>query len=163
MRIFRKEFFIASLGGRLLFLKIMDKKQFASLSTEHKFNLIKSQLDIYVVAVSERSKILPTAASLAATLLVVATFNEKIIQVNDVTRVLLSILLLLIPFSLWFHNLELKKTAERSIEIINNYQGEDSRSDLNENFLSRFLGYCPDFVILIISVIIFILIYLIWY
>ena len=64
----------------------------------------------------ELFRYLPTIASLAAALLVVATFNPQLIPINTFTRLLISVLLVIIPVSFWLGFLEFHKVVEYSKE-----------------------------------------------
>ena len=67
-------------------------------------------------SVRQKFNTLSVVSALAATLLVVATFNSELIELNNVVRILLSVLLLLIPVSLWALIYELYKAETGAIE-----------------------------------------------
>jgi hypothetical protein len=79
---------------------------------------IKNYSDLLNWAVREKFKALATISSLAATLLIIATFNERIIILNNFVRWILFILLLLIPISLFCLLLELWKAERHGINKI---------------------------------------------
>ena len=66
----------------------------------------------------EMFRYLPTIASLAAALLVIATFNPELIPTNWLTKLLITILLLIIPGSFWCGYSELYSTIHYSTEAL---------------------------------------------
>lgn len=66
-----------------------------------KIGIIKLWKDLAQSSAAEKFKILSIDSSLAATLLVIATFNERLITITNYVKILLAILLALIPVSLW--------------------------------------------------------------
>ena len=137
----------------------MDKEQFEKLPTEHRFNIIKTHIDLFSSAVSSRMQLLTTVCALCATLLVVATFNEKLIPLSDLVRVLLSILLGIIPPSLFLYNRDLKGAQAKHKASIELFLGEHPKK--GETFLNWLTAIFPDFAICAVSVVIFILIVII--
>ena len=142
----------------------MDKKElFEKLSPDQKFNILKSYLDMLLSSVGKRMQILPSISALAATLLVVATFNEKLLPINSLVKFLLSLLLLLIPVSLFLYNKDLKKAQHNSIERIKDYLGEkDLDKIIERNYFDKIVGLFPDIVIWVILFVIIALLVVIW-
>jgi len=102
-------------------------------------------------AVLERYKLLPHISALSATLLVVATFNEKLLPLTGCVRILLIILLALIPISLIGYVLELKHAEEHSSENIKRIGDGQDTIQQNRNSLT---AYLPWFVTAVISLVI---------
>ena len=102
-------------------------------------------------AVLERYKLLPHISALSATLLVVATFNEKLLPLTGCVRILLIILLALIPISLIGYVLELKHAEEHSSENIKRIGDGQDTIQQGRNSLTAHL---PWFVTAVISVVI---------
>ena len=102
-------------------------------------------------SVFERYKLLPQISALSATLLVVATFNEKLLPLTNCVRVLLIILLALIPVSLISYAWELKRAEEHSSE---NIKRIGSGQETTQQQRNTFTAYLPWFIIMIISVVI---------
>lgn len=141
----------------------MDKEElFKKLSPDQKFNLLKSHLDILLSSISKRMQVLPSISALAATLLIVATFNEKLLPINLVVKFLLSLLLILIPVSLFFYNEDLKRAQRNSIKLINDYFGEDLDKEIKKDYLDKVAGLFPDIAIWIITLVIIGLLIMIW-
>lgn len=141
----------------------MDKQElFKRLSPDQKFSLLKSYLDMLLSSISKRMKILPSVSALAATLLIVATFNEKLLPINSLVKFLLSLLLVLIPLSLIFYNQDLKRAQRNSIKSINEYFGEDLDKEIKGDYLDKVSGLFPDIAISIIALVIIGLLIMIW-
>lgn len=102
-------------------------------------------------SVFERYKLLPQISALSATLLVVATFNEKLLPLTSCVRVLLIILLALIPISLIGYAWELKRAEEHSSENIKKLGDGQETIQQSRN---SFTVYLPWFVTAVISVVI---------
>ncbi len=102
-------------------------------------------------SVFERYKLLPQISALSATLLIVATFNEKLLPLTNYMRVLLIILLALIPVSLIGYIWELKRAEEHSSENIKRLGNGQETVQQSRNL---FTAYLPWFVTTIISVVI---------
>lgn len=100
-------------------------------------------------SVFERYKLLPQISALSATLLVVATFNEKLLPLTSCVRVLLIILLALIPISLTGYLWELKRTEEHSSKNIKRLGDGQKTTQQSQNL---FTAYLPWFVTAIISI-----------
>jgi len=108
-------------------------------------------------SVRQKFNTLSVMSALAATLLVVATFNSELIELNNVVRILLSILLLLIPVSLWALIYELHKAEIGAIEGM-----KESIEEIGGKFekpKKSFRGFIPWIINLFLTgVIIFIIV-----
>ena len=78
----------------------MQAEENQQLDTQIKIARLEVYSKLVETSVWERYKILPTISTLAATLLIVATFNKDLITVTPFIRIVIAILLLLIPASL---------------------------------------------------------------
>ncbi len=121
---------------------------------------IKIYSELLNWSVRGKFNILSTVSALAATLLIVATFNVDLIQLNDVVRFLLSFILLLIPISLWsliYELYEAEKGAikgmKSSMELIGKEFKEPKKS---------FRGFLPWVINSFLSLAIIFIIILIW-
>ncbi|OGF20571.1 hypothetical protein A2316_00465 [Candidatus Falkowbacteria bacterium RIFOXYB2_FULL_38_15] len=139
-----------------------DKEKFESLPIEGKREALKIQLDIILNTIKARMGILPIISTIFAALLVIATFNEQLIQLNNFVRVIISILLFLIPLTLYFYNVDLKMGLRNSEEIIENYIGEKFNEMISRSRFEKFMGYFPDIVIYLSTLVVVIVIILIW-
>lgn len=118
-----KDSFEEGLGDFLDFKKIMpillENEYFKKFQEkQNEYEKMKNYFDLLNWAVREKFKSLATISSLAATLLIIATFNEKIIILTNFVRWILFILLLLIPISLFCLLLELWKAEHHGINKV---------------------------------------------
>ena|SRR3989344_6818191 len=124
----------------------------------------KFREEIYLLlkeAVSARLRFLPGVSSLAAALLVVATFNNQLFQLTCFVRILITLLLLLIPTSIFFYLYELNEAANNAQKALQDELNITSISTSKPFFL--ILGaYFPWVAWLIISFIILSIVVLIW-
>lgn len=139
-----------------------NKTFFDKLTTEQQFHILSEQHEHLRSAIHARTGILPVISSLAATMLVVATFNENIIPLNNLVRFIISVFLFLIPLSLFFHNSELKIAQRKILGNIAKYLGEDVSKKIKQTKYDKILAWYPDIAIWVLTVAIFVLIYLVW-
>ncbi len=139
-----------------------------TLSEEQKLQLNLRRHAVYAEmvknAVWERYKLLPSISSLAATLLVVATFNENLLQLTDFVKILLAILLLLIPTSLIGFLYELNASEDHAYKKMEEIASDEYKIDarpFREIIKPTFRGYMPKIITYILSAVIFALAYLI--
>lgn len=93
----------------------MKKENFDKLSTDHKWIIVHEYTDLLRSAVSNRMALLPNVAILSVGLLVVATFNQNILaNLSYPIVVVLSLLLIIIPLSLYLYNEDQKTLANKS-------------------------------------------------
>lgn len=104
------------------------------------------QKEILFTAIRGRFKILPTVSALAATLLVVATFNSELIPITDFVKIILAILLSVIPASLFGYLLELKMAEDKAVKWFEQYGRLDKRS-----CFESIVAYLPWIVFCILS------------
>lgn len=142
----------------------MEKEEFEKLPINHQLDYVKILLDSLGMSIRSRMEILPSASALAAMLLIVATFGDKIISFNAIVKVLLSLLLLIIPMALFFYNSDLKMAQKRNIDYLDKLLGNNLNKDISEEKtkLSKFIGFFPDIVIYLLALIIVVFIWLIW-
>lgn len=124
----------------------MEKEQFEKLTPEQKLPIINMYLDMMRQAISSRSGLVPVIAGLFATFLSIATFNEKIIPLDNVIRTILVILIILIPLSLWVYNAGLKKYESKSREMLERWLG---KIDVKSTTKDKIEAYLPDILIYI--------------
>ena len=87
----------------------------ASNSISTKENLT-NQLELLKYSIRRAWESLSTVSSLAAMLLIVATFNSNLISINDSVRILLTILLLIIPLGVWLNFIDSTKAMDSSLD-----------------------------------------------
>lgn len=134
----------------------MKREEFEKLSTEHKFMIVDKHQDLLIDAVNNRQQLLPIIAGLSATLLVVATFNDKLIPLDNTVRIILSVLLIIIPVSLFLYNIDLKTAQKNNKEYLNSLLGS---KEVKNDFKNKIIAYAPDAIIYILFGISIIIIY----
>ncbi len=139
----------------------MDKKQFDQLPIEHKIHIIDKYLGLYQGAVTDRMAVLPTASGIAAMLLVVATFNEKLLQIDCLMKILLSLLLVIIPISLLVYNIDTVDAQKQNKLYLDKLTGNNEKDDLG--YKNKIISYFPEVIIFLISFVVIIFIYKIWF
>ena len=123
---------------------------------------MKTHLDLFHSAVSDRMRLLPLVAGLSATLLVVATFNEKLVPLDNIIRLVISVLLLLIPFSLYFYNEDLKTTQRNTKAEIDNLSAKKSDPEA-DGIKGNIAKWLPDIAIYLLGILVIVLIVKIWH
>ena len=105
---------------------------------------------------TQRTAIVPTIDSLSATVLVVATFNEKLLPLTEDIKVAIVILLLLIPISLIFSLLEIHCAIETVLKKINKDGEKDffASKNLVGKFRTILVAYTPLFLAFVLSLVI---------
>ena len=142
----------------------MKKEEFDTLSVDHKLEYIKIMQELATDSIRRRMEILPSASALSSMLLIVATFGDKVIPYNTLVKFLLSILLAVIPISLFFYNLDLKTAVKKNVSYVDSLLGTDTKKEIvdKQGCISKFISYFPDVVIYVLAIIIAILIYSMW-
>lgn len=138
------------------------KTEFYKLPVEQQLYLLDAQHDLLKSVIHARTGILPVISSLAATMLVVATFNEHLIPLTNLVRLIISVFLILIPLSLFIHNSELKIAQRKILNNITKYLGEDFSRKVKQTRYDKFIAWYPDIAIWILTVAIVVLTYLVW-
>lgn len=116
------------------------------------------QKEILFTAIRERFKVLPTISALAATLLIVATFNPNLILVTTFVKIILATLLLIIPVSLFGYLWELKMAEDKAVKWFEKYGKINERSSFESvlTYLPWIVFCVLSFTIISITVLIFI-------
>lgn len=141
----------------------MDKKP-----QDFDFEFLKIQLDSLYNSVRSRLAIVPQIAALSATVLVIATFNNDLLEVNSAFKVVLSILLILIPLSLFFYLIEVHFAIANGIKHIERETKASLRELLKkdkskiQNFYNLIIEYYPYFATFILFLIICYIILELW-
>ncbi|OGI60909.1 hypothetical protein A2641_00780 [Candidatus Nomurabacteria bacterium RIFCSPHIGHO2_01_FULL_37_25] len=134
----------------------MEKEDFEKLSQDQKFPIISFYLNMVKEAIGTRLGIVPTTTGILATFLVIATFNEKILPLDSTVRILICTLVLLIPLTLWLYNHQLKSWEIASRKSIDQLLG---KTNVESTKWEKVMGYLPDIVLFILSIIALIIIY----
>lgn len=112
-------------------------------------------------AALERLRFLPGVSSLAATLLVIATFNNQLLRLTDFVKVLISLLLLLIPFSIFFYLYEINETLNEAQKNLEKELGKKLISK-DKKILLLVGVYFPWIALIVMSFVILSILILIW-
>ena len=141
------------------------RKEFIRLSSEDKKKLVQPQLDIFMSATTRKFEILPVMATLAATLIVVATLNSNLVPLNILeSKGILSLFLILIPITLHFYIKNNEKTASNAIAIIESYQLENIFNELKRTtFLRQLSTDFPAIVVYLFYAVITLIIFRVWF
>lgn len=133
---------------------------------QQKLKSVEIYADLAKNAIWERYKLLPLISSLAATLLVVATFNESLFPLTSFVKTLIVILLLIIPVSIigFLHELhESEKNAFKKLKEISDGTEKRSLNDLQKAIKPYFRNYIPWIMAAILTAVIFCIIFLTYY
>ena len=110
------------------------------------------------VVIIQRYSILSMTASLAAALLVIATFNEKLFPLTNFIRILISALLTCIILAIWGLILQTRDDLVK-LEAMRNSIVKVNPSP--KNSCETVLNYLPEIVSILLTLIIIIIIYLV--
>jgi hypothetical protein len=113
------------------------RSNFAALPPERKMAIVQPQMDLFIAAVTRKFEILPVIATLAATLIIVATLNPVLVPLTVTeTKLILSLFLLLIPVTIHFYIWNNEKTALNALGVIESYQSEGLFDELGRATLT---------------------------
>jgi hypothetical protein len=147
--------------------KIHDKEtleKFNKLSSDKQLELIKPQMEFFTSAVSRKTEILPTLATLAAALIVVSTLNNSLVPLSSIdTKIILTIFLLLIPITLHYYIKVMEETANRAVAIIASYMGKNPFVDIKISFIDQFGADFPIIIVYIFYGVVFFVLFRMWF
>lgn len=127
---------------------------------------IKNHIELANWAIRTRFETLSSVSALAATLLIIATFNDKLITLDNYVRVLLTILLIMIPGSLWGLFYETSKAAGDSFkkiyEVAEKSMGKETADKMKIARNPSIRGAIPLIVYMIFTLVSLAIILLIW-
>jgi hypothetical protein len=128
-----------------------EKKEF---ERQLKYERLKVYWRLFETSVWERYKILPATASLAATLLIVATFNKELLPVTPFIKILLAILLLLIPTSVMGYLFAVREAEvharDAEKKILDDQSLKEEKAGLL-NYLPHIISWLLAIVVVIIT------------
>ena len=122
------------------------KEIFESLPPEGRHLILKSFTDLVTKNIADRMRTLPTIASLFATLLIVATFNLQLLPLNAEVKILISIVMLLVPLSLFFYLINLIAAEKSGIKYFEAWTGKPGTVDklaAETTIYSKIIGVAP--------------------
>lgn len=133
----------------------------------------KQRVDLYseLLNYSVRQKMtsLATISALSAASLVVATFNPDLLPLTSLVKILISVLLVLVPLSMWGFLLESARATKHAQEKIQEITKDVTGHDIMEQFknipknrMDVILAILPFIMNSILSISILIIIILIW-
>lgn len=130
------------------------------------YEQVKTQGELLNWAVRTRFETMATVSALAGTLLIIATFNDRLIILDNFVRVLLSILLVIIPGSLWGLFYEVTKAESDSIKKIyaltEENIGKEAVTKMKTVMKPTLRGAIPFIVNIIFTIVVLLVIILIW-
>lgn len=95
-----------------------ERKQYEGASNADQLRLANYVNDQITNLTSAELGSLPVISAVAATLLIVATFNPKLVPLNFTVRILLSILMLIVPIALFFYLHNVGKAKRRGLRLM---------------------------------------------
>lgn len=108
-----------------------------ALTPEQRQQAIQNQIQLYVTSVNKKTEVLLAIASLAATLIVVATLNKELVPISILeAKVILTIFLLIIPPALYDFVTQMEGAAINAKKIIREYIPSENR-DISEVSYSK--------------------------
>ena len=142
----------------------IDSEAFNQLSVEKKAFLMKTQTDLLSQSIRDRMNALPSIATVAAALLIVATFGENYIENGFFLKFVLSSLLFVVYINIPIFIYDLHTAEKNGKKNISKYLGKDIE-DLREKeriFGEKLTGMWPFYSSLFVSFIILLIIISIW-
>ncbi len=116
-----------------------------------------------------RSAVLSITASLAVALLVIFSLGEKLVPLSDKEfKILTTLLLLVIPISLFHYIIELNVAINKTVKSIEKILGSkildtgNGWGRIKKEIIQTLVAHMPLFMVAIISIVIFYIIYAIW-
>lgn len=133
------------------------------------FEQVKLHLDVLKTASSEQFRNLASVSALCSTLLVIATFNDRIFPYNIEVKALLTVLLIVIIVSVWGFYINFSDASKKSFKellvITERRQGKeavDKLQKIKKDGKKNPLSYVPVAVHMIVTFVILGIIFLIW-
>ena len=143
--------------------KEQKKEIFDKLPFEIRYNIIKPQLDIATSSIEAKMGILPLVSTLSIAMLIVATLNPDVIPISIFwVKVLISILLFTIPFSLTIFYFDKEKAIKKAFEHIEEYTGKNPKRNLKPTLWDKITGYTPFSIVVLYWVIVIFLWQIMW-
>lgn len=141
----------------------------AAEENKKKFARAKEELDetaeILKYSTREAIKLLPTISALAATLLVIATFNNNLIPLNNSVKILLTVLLAVILLGVWLMYWDLlnaQGNAYEYIGLIGKKIGADFGPNIKEAKKIKLFGILHLATLILFTASIVVVTFLIW-
>ncbi len=141
------------------------KDTFAKSDPDTKMKVIGPQLEFFTSSVSRKSDLLPTIATLVATLIVVATLNHDLVPLQPKeTKTILTLFLILIPSTLHYYIKLMERTARQAVDVIDSYQGFNAFDKLGPiSFLQYLSSDIPIIIVYILYGVVGLIIFRVWF
>lgn len=136
-----------------------------SLEQQEKLERLRLHSGFLKSFLIEKSRIIPTIASLSATVLIIATFNDNLLPISYGTKLALSILLALIPLSLIISVFEFHLAANGSRKSMEDIVGKvelPPRDKWYQTWFDGILVYYPFVGVFVLTGVIIYIIISIW-
>jgi len=146
------------------------KEIFKKQPKEVQWGIVKPFINMFGSAVSRKMGVLPSLSAVAIAMLIVATLAPEVVPISILqARILISILLFIIPFSLIVYIIDVNTEAEKALECYKEYTGIDIREKIMTkesklSYLWRYIsGSSPLIIAIIYLLIVIFLLYIIWF
>lgn len=141
--------------------QILEKQEwFKKLPRYEQQDIIKSLLSYHLQMVTTKMSALASLSALSATMVIVATLNKDLLNLDiNSAKVILTVLILLIPLSLFIFFFDVERGAIGNKKIIESYIGE---TKTNPSWFDYIASNFPFVVTAIYFIIAGYLIYTIW-
>lgn len=138
-----------------------------SLDQQVKLEQLRLHLANMHALLMQRSSVLPVVASLCIALLVVFSFRENLLSITGgELRILITVLLLLIPSSLFFHLAENYSATQNTYKAVKKILNDQDLLEQPKNFVGKvgriILAYYAWILTSIFSLVVIYIIFLLW-
>jgi len=127
-----------------------------------KFKRLEQISESFRTVLAQRYSVLSTTASIAATLLVIATFNEKLFPLTNVVRFLISILLGCIILAIGGFIIQTRKDLSKLENMRKSIVQGAQVKQKPERLWEKILNHFPEGISIILTLTVISIIYLIW-
>ena len=121
---------------------------------------IKAQFQLASIAISNKENAVITTTAIAAALLIVGTFNENLFPLTNFVKILVTILLFIIPTSLFTYLLSSDRTVNKALKNIEVIMGKElPKKNIG---LDYYFSYYPYIIATVITLVVLCIMYLMW-
>jgi len=139
------------------------KEIFYKSSPEIRLAIIKSYLDMATSAIEAKMGMLPLVSTLSIAMLIVATLNPDVIPISTFgAKILISILLFTIPFSLTIFYFDKEKEVKKASEYMGEWTGKNPQRNLKPTLWDKIIAYTPISIVGLYWVIVIFLWWIMW-
>lgn len=135
-----------------------------SLDQQRKLEQLKIHLSSLRGLLGDKAGVATVVSSIAAAILIIATFNPNLLPITTGLKIAITILLALIPTSLLFYLLEMFHAIGKTSKAIEGVVGkvELPKGHWLEEFYNKLIGYSTLITSLILAGVIIYIIFIIW-